>query len=114
MEVSTTLIGYPEPEHIYVGKTKIIVFTMFPQVQESTVIDTDDPTRKESCFDQSEPLKYNIEFQGTFLENRMFKESTSFNDTASFAKDVEYQEGKDLCQKFISGWCEDVGIILKD
>jgi len=71
--ISYNLNGYPLPEHVYLAKSLILVFTLFPCVQDSHKAQVDEIEESEynprkSYYNPDEPLYYDIEFRIPFKE----------------------------------------------
>lgn len=106
--------GYPEPEHIYLGNSSILVFTLFPQRQESHPLSEYNPN--ESFYKPDEPLLYDIEFRAPFKEDAEGNVVRHPFDIPIedwyLAKGVTIDVAHQMCDDFISQWCNDKGLAL--
>lgn len=100
--------GYPEPEHVYLGKSSIIVFTLFPLLQDSHIAQDDSEYNPNDCFyNPNEPLYYDIEFRVPFKEKDgiIIKNLTDIDtDEWYLARRVSLDIARKKCKEFISKW----------
>lgn len=111
--------GYPEPEHVYLGKSTICVFTIFPRRQihhpPSTDYNKYDSFYKnDSFYNPNEPLYYDIEFRSPFKEKdgKVLHDIDDANDWY-LARNVDLSTAREMCQEFIEKWCKEKGLALQ-
>ena len=108
--------GYPEPHHIYLGKSSIIVLTFFPKPQAGHPLQNSseyEQTKGRVFYDASQPLRYDIEIRHPFNE----KDGVVFDDYSDvdewyLAKDVSFDEALHLSNQFIEEWCAKHGLAI--
>lgn len=109
--------GYPEPEHIYLGKSSICVFTLFPQPQASHPLQNhSEYNSDESFYKPNEPLLYDIEFRVPFKEDEnghIVKAPIDIPlEQWYLAKGVDIDVARQMCNDFIVQWCKNKGLAL--
>lgn len=109
--------GYPEPEHIYLGKSSIIVFTLFPRHQDSHMAQDDSEYNPNDCFyNPNEPLYYDIEFRVPFKEKNGKVIDCPIDldiDEWYLARKVDLATARNMCREFIDNWCKEKGLALQ-
>lgn len=105
--------GYPEPERVYLGKSTICVFTIFPRRQIHHPLSTD-CNKNESFYNPNEPLYYDIEFRSPFKEKdgKVLHDIDDANDWY-LARNVDLFKAREMCQEFIEKWCKEKGLALQ-
>jgi len=93
--------GYPEPVHIYLGKSKIAVFHLFPERQAGHPLSKWDGTNRknESFYDPEKPLFWSVEYDSKFKSENASE--------PYFLKHVEMPQAKLACSIFIKEWIKD-------
>lgn len=109
--------GYPEPEHIFLGKTPFLAFTLFPKHQDSHKPQPHEEYDASDCFyNPDEPLYYDIEFRAPFKEDANGKVVTcpiDINiDDWYLAKRVDLETARKLCAEFLDSWCKEKGLTV--
>lgn len=89
--------GYPEPEHIYLGKSNIMMFTIFPDIQMSQTTET--------LFNPEEPVYYSVEWRGPLSQNTQYGQYLTLGCTI--------EKARERCAIYIKAWCDKNGLQLK-
>lgn len=115
-ELIYNMNGYPEPEHIYLGKSSILVFTLFPVHQDSHKAQVDEYNANECFYNPDEPLYYDIEFRVPFKEKNGKVIDCPIDidsDEWYLARRVDLATARNMCKEFIEKWCEEKGLALQ-
>lgn len=103
-ELVYNMNGYPESEHIYLGKSSILVFTLFPVHQDSHDAQVDEYDANECFYNPDEPLYYDIEFRVPFKEKNGKVIDCPIDidsDEWYLARKVDLDTARKMCYDFI-------------
>lgn len=98
------LCNYPEPERVYLGKSPIVAFVIFPNVQESEV-----PEQSGEEVD----VFYNPEVTTLYdVEFRMITNPRASIEPDYLVQGVEIGKAREMCHDYLVDWCSKNGLAL--